>query len=167
MNITLRELLDLSRVQALLNSLNRTNPFPTAIIDNDGNILTASGWQKVCTRFHRVNPDTERDCQKSDRCIRSRLEKAGIGPSVTYRCPRGLIDSATPIFIDGKHLGSVFTGQVFVDKPDMEFFTAQAKRYGFDEHAYLEAVAKVPVLTGQKLEEIFNSSGTSPSFSRK
>lgn len=100
MNFALRDLLDLPRVQALLRSLNRTCPFPSAIVDNESNILAASGWQDVCTRFHRAHPVTERDCQESDRCILSCLDKAK--PSVTYRCPRGLIDSATPIIIDGQ-----------------------------------------------------------------
>ena len=73
-------------------------------------------------------------------------------PAVTYCCPHGLVDNATPIIIDGIHYGNFFTGQFFLEKPDLDFFRAQAKKYGFDEDAYLEAVKKVPVWTQRQLK---------------
>jgi ligand-binding sensor protein len=44
-----------------------------------------------------------------------------------------LIDNAAPIIIEGKHLGNFFTGQFFLEQPDLEFFKKQALYYGFDE----------------------------------
>jgi hypothetical protein len=42
--------------------------------------------------------------------------------------------------------------QVFVEPPDLESFRRQARRFGFDEGAYLDAVKRVPVISREELE---------------
>ena len=149
MKYKLQDLIDMELFQNLQDRLNEIYSFPSAIIDNEGNILTATAWQDICTQFHRKNKDSEKYCIQSDKYILSHLHEAN--PAVSYRCPHGLVDNATPIIIEGIHYGNFFTGQFFLEKPDMEFFKAQAKKYGFDEDAYLEAVKKVPIWTQEQL----------------
>jgi len=149
MNYRLEELIDISLLQNLQDKLNVVYSFPSAIIDNDGKVLTAVAWQDICTQFHRKNPDCEKECIKSDQYILEHIQEAN--PAVSYLCPHGLIDNAAPIIIEGKHLGNFFTGQFFLEKPDLEFFKKQAKLYGFDEKEYLEALKKVPIWTKEKL----------------
>jgi CheY-like chemotaxis protein len=72
---TLKELLGIPKLQELLDSLNEIHCLPSAIIDIDGNILTATAWQDICAKFHRVNPDTEKRCIESDRHIGARLDE--------------------------------------------------------------------------------------------
>jgi PAS domain S-box-containing protein len=146
----LQDLIDIEQFQTLQNRLNEIYSFPSAIIDNDGNILTATAWQDICTKFHRKNKECERECIKSDQYIISHLHEAN--PAVSYRCPHGLVDNATPIIIDGIHYGNFFTGQFFLETPDLGFFREQAKKYGFDEAVYLDAVKKVPIWSQQQLE---------------
>jgi PAS domain S-box-containing protein len=146
----LQDIIDIKHFQALQDQLNKIYSFPSAIIDNDGNILTATAWQDICTRFHRKNAECEKECIKSDQYILSHLHEAN--PAVSYRCPHGLVDNATPIIIDGVHYGNFFTGQFFLEKPDLEFFRLQAARYGFDETAYLDAVKKVPIWSREQLD---------------
>ena len=62
------------------------------------------------------------------------------------------LDNAIPIIIEGVHYGNFFTGQFFLDDPDMDFFRKQAKKYGFPEEAYLGAVSKVPVYSKEQLD---------------
>ncbi len=147
----LQDLIDIPLFQALQDKLDTIYSFPSAIIDNDGNVLTATAWQDVCTRFHRMHPECAKECVASDRYIMSHLSEAN--PAVTYRCPHGLVDNATPIIVGGRHLGNFFTGQFFLEPPDLEFFRAQARTYGFDEAAYLDAVARVPVWSAEKLNQ--------------
>jgi len=151
MKYKLQDLIDIERFQNLQDRLNKIYSFPSSIIDNDGNILTATAWQDVCTQFHRTNKDSERECIKSDQYIRDHLHEAS--PAVSYRCPHGLVDNATPIIIDGIHYGNFFTGQFFLDEPDLAFFRAQAQKYGFDEDAYLDALKKVPVWNQDQLKD--------------
>lgn len=48
--------------------------------------------------------------------------------------------------VGGRHVGNVFIGQFFLEgeTPDIEFFRNQARRYGFDEGEYLQALERVP-----------------------
>jgi two-component system, cell cycle sensor histidine kinase and response regulator CckA len=146
----LQDLIDLELFQHLQDRLNGIYSFPSAIIDNDGNILTATAWQDICTQFHRKNKDCEQHCIESDRYILSHLHEAN--PAVSYRCPHGLVDNAAPIIVDGVHYGNFFTGQFFLEEPDMGFFKMQADRYGFDEGSYLDAVRRVPVWSQEQLD---------------
>ena len=149
MKYKLQDLIDIDHFQNLQDRLNEIYSFPSSIIDNDGNILTATAWQDFCTKFHRKNKETERICIKSDQYIISHIHEAN--PAVSYRCPHGLVDNATPIIIDGIHYGNFFTGQFLLEEPDLEFFKAQAKKYGFDEYEYLKAVKKIPIWTQEQL----------------
>jgi PAS domain S-box-containing protein len=146
----LEDLLDIPRLQELFDSLNDAFPYPSAIIDNESKILTATAWQDVCTGFHRLDEVSALECRESDRHILAHLDEAD--PSIVYRCPHGMVDAATPILVDGRHLGNVFVGQVFLEPPDLAFFRAQAAKYGFDEAAYLVAVERVPLLTQEQFE---------------
>ncbi len=65
-----------------------------------------------------------------------------------------LVDAAMPIFVKGIHVANIFTGQCFIAPPDLEFFQQQAKTFGFEEHTYLEAIQKVPVISREYLEKL-------------
>ena len=133
-----------------MDSLYTTSNIPSAIIDNDGNVHTGSGWQDVCTKFHRVHPEARKRCIESDAYITKHIHEAN--PSLTYKCPHGLVDAAIPIFIEGEHIGNVFTGQLFLEAPDLDRFRARAKAFGFDEEKYIDAVKKVPIITKEALK---------------
>jgi two-component system cell cycle sensor histidine kinase/response regulator CckA len=151
LNHRLTDLLDIPRLQAALDSLYASSGIPSAIIDNDGNVHTGSGWQDICTKFHRVHPETRKRCIESDTWIARHIREAN--PSIAYKCPHGLVDTATPILIEGEHIGNVFTGQLFLEPPDLGHFRAQAKAFGFDEGKYIDAVKKVPIATEKELRE--------------
>jgi two-component system, cell cycle sensor histidine kinase and response regulator CckA len=150
MKYRLQDLIDIDHFQNLQDRLNKIYSFPSSIIDNDGKILTATAWQEVCARFHRKNEEAEQICIKSDLYILNHLHEAN--PAVSYRCPHGLVDNATPIIIEGIHYGNFFTGQFFLEQPDFNFFRALAKKYGFDETSYIAAIEKVPIWTQEQLE---------------
>ena len=147
----LEDLIDIGLFQKLQEELDQIYSFPSAIIDNEGRILTATAWQDTCTKFYRLNEKANEECLKSDKYIQDHLAEAD--PAVSYRCPHGLVDNAAPIVIDGIHLGNFFTGQLFLEPPDLDFFRAQASAYGFDEEAFLAAVRRVPVWTREKLDK--------------
>ncbi len=150
MKYRLQDLIDIDHFQSLQDRLNQTYAFPSSIIDNEGKILNATAWQDVCAKFHRKNKEAERLCIKSDQYILSHLHETN--PAVSYCCPHGLVDNATPIVIDGIHYGNFFTGQFFLKEPDFDFFKAQARKYGFDEKTYIEAIKQVPIWSQKQLE---------------
>lgn len=150
MKYKLQDLIDIEKFQFLQDRLNSIYPFPSAIIDNDGVVLTATAWQDVCKLFHRKNPDCLKDCLKSDQYILEHIQEAN--PGVSYICPRGMIDNALPIIINGVHYANYFTGQFFTHQPDLDIFRQQAQKFGFDEDVYLAAVNKVPVWNAEQLD---------------
>ena len=149
MPLKLQDIIDIDQFQMLLDRLSKISNFTSAIIDNEGNILTASGWKKVCTKYHRQHPECQKDCIESDQYILDHVHEAN--PTVNYKCPRGLEDIAAPIIIDGVHYANFFVGQFFREPPDMDFYRAQAKQFGFDEKEYLEAVEEIPIWTEEQL----------------
>lgn len=151
MTYHLSELIDLDALQALMESLYRATGIVHALLDNDSQVLTSAGWQAVCTNFHRVNPRTGQRCRESDRHILGHLND---GPYVGYECLNGLVDYATPVVIEGKHVGSIFTGQMFHAAPDLGFFLRQAKEFGFDSPRYIEAVQQVPIIPRERMPDV-------------
>jgi PAS domain S-box-containing protein len=145
----LTELLDIPTVQALLDSLDEINRLPSAVLDPEGNILTSTAWQDICTKFHRIDHKIVEKCIESDTRIKIRIGETSA--PVIYHCPMGLIDAAIPIIIEGKHLGNVFIGQLFMEQADEAYFIEQARHYGFDECSYLTALRKVPICSEEQL----------------
>jgi ligand-binding sensor protein/anti-sigma regulatory factor (Ser/Thr protein kinase) len=152
----LATLIDLDRVQRLCDSLSNAFDIALAVLDTDGTVLIATGWQDICTRFHRENAETLQGCLESDLRINKRLIE-GLGPSehYAYRCSNGLWDVAFPLFVGGEHVANIFTGQFFFadDDVDPAVFAERARRLGFDETAYLEALARVPVISHERLQK--------------
>ncbi len=149
MNYTLAELVDIPSLQAMLDEFFTVTTIPTAILDADGTVLTASGWQDICVKFHRANSETCKRCQQSDAYIVNHL--SGGEKFVAYECANGLVDVANPILVHGQHIGTMFTGQFLFEEPDVDWFRQQAQKFGFDEAAYLEALEQVPVISRDKI----------------
>ena len=145
------DLVDINILDQLLDSFYKFTGIPNAIIDINNNILSGIGWQNICARFHRVNPETRCRCEQSDRYIEEHLHDR---PYVGYCCKNGLMDYATPIIIEGQHLATIFLGQLLHEPPDEEYFRHQAYENGFDETAYLQALLQVPIIPQKKIESI-------------
>ena len=150
--ITYSELVDIPKLQTLMDSFYQVIGVANAVLDVDGTILAGAGWQFACTGFHRVNPDTCRRCLQSDTSLVESMTQGT--PYAVYRCLNGLVDAAAPIMVDGMHVANLFTGQFLAEPPDMDFFRGQAQQFGFDETRYLDAIACVPVLDQQRVESI-------------
>ena len=151
----LSDLIDIGTLSQTFELLYSTANIPNALIDIDGKILASAGWQKICTEFHRKNPESEALCVESDTHISAEI--AAGEPYCIYECKLGLVDSSCPVIIDGHHLGNVFTGQMFhtpLTEERRNRFRAQANQFGYDEQAYMEALEEVPVFPLEKLEEI-------------
>ena len=139
------ELVNLEDLRELCGSFTTLTGAVTAIADLEGNILISTGWQEICTRFHRAHPATALRCRESDTALANRL-KVGE-PYKVYRCRNGLVDVAAPILIDGEHVANFFTGQFLCEAPNKDYFARQAEEFSFDKATYLEALAKVPIFS--------------------
>lgn len=151
----LGQVLPIRELQALLDAFNAFFPAVTAILDLEGKILQASGWQDICTHFHRTNPGSCGNCTESDTFL---SENVKPGEYVAYRCRNGLWDVVTPLFLGDRHAGNLYTGQFFYDDEpvDEAAFIAQAEQFGFDVPTYLEALRRVPRVSRAHVEQVMD-----------
>ncbi|MEG1798250.1 MAG: PocR ligand-binding domain-containing protein, partial [Clostridium sp.] len=152
MKYELTDLVDINQLRKLLDSFYQATSIASGIVSRDGTILTSTGWRDMCTKFHRVNPESKLRCIESDVFILEKLKNKDI--IVDYKCKNGLIDIGTPIIVDGNFLAIIFSGQIFFEKPDKELFRMQAKKFGFDEEAYLKALDEIPIVNKEEQEKI-------------
>ena len=155
MSWKLPELIDIPNLQMLMDHFYAATGIPVGIIGSDGKILVATGWQEICTDFHRIHPLTAERCRQSDDYIKAHLATEHY---VQYRCRNGLWDLAVPIVIAGDHVATLFLGQFFYDDEtyDEEFFCRQAREFDFDLDRYLAALAQIPVFTREEVQKIMD-----------
>ena len=148
----LANIIDVPALQSMMDDFYAVTKIAFAIIDLKGNVLVGTGWQDICTKFHRVNPMSSKNCVESDVVLTSGVKQ---GEFRLYKCKNNLWDIVTPLFIGSKHVANLFSGQFFLEGDDInhELFAKQALKYGFDKEKYLAALDRVPVF---KREEIDN-----------
>jgi PAS domain S-box-containing protein len=149
MKADIRQLIDFNKFDALLEGFNKSTGLIAGIFDLKGNILSQSGWRQICVEFHCTHSETSQKCNISDTLLSAvRTEE---GKYNFYKCLNGLVDVAVPIMIEGVHAANLFSEQFFIEEPDVDLFRKQAKEFGFDEQAYLEALSKVPVVSKEEV----------------
>lgn len=139
----LSDIIDAKAIQALMDDFYALTGIGVAVLDLNGKILVSTGWQDVCTKFHRVHPESQKNCLESDLELSSDVMP---GEFKLYRCKNNMWDMATPIMVGDRKVGNLFLGQfLFEDEsPDIALFRHQAEIYGFDEEKYIEALNRVP-----------------------
>ncbi|MEI6795962.1 MAG: PAS domain S-box protein, partial [Methanomassiliicoccales archaeon] len=149
----LRSILDVPQMQSLMDDLRALAGYGAAIEDLEGNILVATGRQEVCTKFHRTNPLSCRNCLESDLLLSQGLRP---GQYRVYRCKNNMVDVAMPIFIGGRHIGNLFTGSFLHadEEVDWDRFRAQAELFGFAWDEYRAAIEKTPRWDRSNVERV-------------
>jgi PAS domain S-box-containing protein/putative nucleotidyltransferase with HDIG domain len=141
--LELEDILDSEAIQSLMNSFHRLTNIGVSIIDIHGKILVATGWQEICTNYHRMNPETLKNCLYSDLELSKGVEP---GTFKLYKCANNMWDMVTPLIVGDTHLGNLFLGQFFIEDEnfDYELFRRQAGKYGFKEDEYIKALDNIP-----------------------
>ena len=149
-DMELEFIFDHESIKSLADAFTSLMNIGIAIVDKEGNILVSSGGRDICARFHRIHPETRARCIERDANL-SRNAKSN--KFCVHRCKNGIWHMATPIMVNGKRLGSLFLGQfLFEDEnPDYNWFSLQAKKYGFDENEYIRALDELPRMSEEKL----------------
>lgn len=150
-DLDLVDILDPDTMQALLDEFQRLTGVVAGLVDTRGRVVVGTRWQPCCADFHRVNPETLQNCIESDLVLSGDIPP---GESRLYRCRNNLWDIASPIMLGGRRLGTLISGQFFFvdEEPDERIFREQARRYRFDEEAYLTAIRAIPRLPRATVE---------------
>ncbi|TFF98573.1 MAG: hypothetical protein EU541_06660 [Promethearchaeota archaeon] len=153
--LKLEDIIDVPRFQSILDNFHELINVAMAIIDMEGKILVATGWQDICTKFHRAYPKTEKRCIESDIYLTQDVEQ---GEFLMYKCKNNMIDIATPIIVGNKRIGTLFFGQFLFEEEniDYDFFIKQAEKFRFDKEEYLSALERVPRLNKEKIDTVMS-----------
>ena len=147
-----REIVNIDELKKLFEAFSTATGFTTGLVDKTANeILIDTGWRDICVKFHRANSASAEHCKASGRELTAGLNTPG--EIRISHCHNGLVDGCTPIVIEGRHIANLATGQVLFAPPDIERFKEQARQFGYDEQAYLDALSEVPVVN----EETFKA----------
>lgn len=142
-DLNLGDILDVKKFKTLMDDFSQLTRMVTAILDLNGHVIQAGGWQDICTRFHRVNAVTAQCCRESDLFLSKDLSP---GEYREYKCKNGLWDVVTPLYLKGRHMGNIYTGQFFYDDEhiDPKWFESRADTCGFDKESYMDAFHRIP-----------------------
>lgn len=146
------DLVDLNELRAIFDKFTQATGFTVGFLDHPGlNVLIASGWKDICTKFHRISAVSAAACKRSNRRLLGQLKQPE--DVVVERCENGLVDCAVPIIIKEKHIASLVTGQMLVEEPNIDDFRRQAEHFGFDVEEYLKALQDVRVVSEKELRD--------------
>ena len=153
----LSDIVDVGTLQSLMEDFSALTGMVIALLDTEGAVLIATGWQDICTKFHRVYPESSASCTESDLFLSANVKP---GEYVEYRCKNNMWDIVTPLYIESRHVGNIYSGQFFYsdDVMDEKVFLAQARRYGFDEEEYLSALRRVPRFSHEDINRLMDLS---------
>ena len=107
----LNDIVDITTLKVLMEDLTELTGMVTAIVDLDGKVLLASGWQDICTKFHRLCPASAAACTESDLFLAANIKS---GEYVEYHCKNMLWDVVTPLFVESRHVGKHLHRPVFL-----------------------------------------------------
>jgi PAS domain S-box-containing protein len=148
--LAISDIIDIPTLRSLMENFSALTGMVVAILDTKGTVLLATGWQDICTKFHRMHPETSAFCTESDLFL-----AAGVKPGkyVDYKCRNNMWDIVTPLYIESRHIGNIYSGQFFYDDDvvDEAAFAAQAEKYGFDRKDYLSTLRRVPRFSHEKI----------------
>ncbi len=145
--------IDFPQLQSLMDDFYKLTKIGMAIMDLKGNLLVATGWQDICVKFHRVHPEALENCIESDLKLSANVKE---GEYRIYKCKNNMWDMVTPIFVAQTHVCNLYLGQFLFEgeTPDLNVFSEQAERYGFDRGAYLASLERVPRWDREKVNTV-------------
>lgn len=156
--IDIKKIINASVLQRLPDCFYRATRFATAIHDTKGNLITTldpSCFNDFCRGMFLSK-------EGHQRCVHSNIQGAKIAFKKkkvhVYECHAGLTDVAAPVIVNGVHIASVATGQVFL-KP----LTSEIENYVWERmeglpnsfrRKQMESLTSIRVVTEDQIEGV-------------
>lgn len=154
-NIHLLDLIAREKLEEILHGFTSATGVASIITDVDGAPITEDfNFTSLCHNFCRSTPEGLTRCYESDKY--GGRESAKLQQFVIYECSNaGLLDSASPIIIEGYHIGNVLIGQVLEKPIERSVAIDRAKAIGItDIDGYLRDLKRVPLMDREQLTRI-------------
>ncbi len=148
------EIFDIPKLTRLCENFTKINGTVTALLDLEGTVHIKTGWQRICTQYHRQNPVSAARCLESDTYIAGQLAEGSKYNA--YQCKNGLVDIAVPVYVGEEHVANFFTGQFLYKPPEKEYFINQANELGVELIPYIDALNDVPIFEEDEIKNILD-----------
>ncbi|UCG14130.1 MAG: PocR ligand-binding domain-containing protein [Deltaproteobacteria bacterium] len=155
--IHLLDLINARKLDQILKDFTAVTGVASIIADPYGRPITEPhNFTDLCQKYCRSTREGRRKCYQSDRF--GGVESARSETPPIYTCLNaGLLDCAAPVVVEDSHLATVLCGQVLDEPVDSDVAVERARAIGIRNiDAYLQELAKVPLMTRQRLLDIAN-----------
>lgn len=133
------ELLDIKKLQNLIDSLYITSKISSKIVSVDNEIVASSGLPQICTDFFNKIDNCNLECRECTGKIIAKFKDDVVKNisimGIAQECENNLTILASPITADGKLLGIIVTGQFFskslTKEEELIYIQKCAKKLGF------------------------------------
>lgn len=153
-NLTLLDVIDVGTLQSLQDAFADATGMAALTTDSTGAVTKLSNPTEFCMNLTRKSSIGCERCNKCD--LQGGSEASRTGRPSVYFCHGGLVDFATPIIVNGNHIGSLIGGQVLTEAPDDDKFRRIAREIGVDPERYVKAVHKVPIVPKKQVDAAAN-----------
>jgi len=156
-SIQLLDLIPKEKLDEILQAVNEACGIGSVIADTEGQpISSESNFSRFCKNYCRATDEGRLRCYHSD-AYGGKMAMDQKEPYVYDCLNAGLVDCATPIIVEGHHLGNLNGGQVLEEPITDEEAIERAKAIGIEDiDGYLQALKKIPRIKRARLRKIVN-----------
>lgn len=156
-SLQLLDLIPKEKLDEILQAVNEACGIGSVIADTQGHpISSESNFSRFCKNYCRATEEGRNRCYHSD--AYGGIMAMNHKEPYVYDCLNaGLVDCATPIIVEGHHLGNLNGGQVLEEPIPDEEAIERAKAIGIEDiDGYLLALKKIPRVKRARLRKIVN-----------
>lgn len=153
--IQILDLIEKDVLEEIVRDFTKATQVASVLVDLDGLPITREhNFSRLCKDYCRSTPEGRSRCYASDRFGGEEGKKTG--KPFIYKCLNaGLMDSATPIIVEGYHVATLVMGQVLTKPLSIEEAVEAAERIGVkDVVEFIKILQEVPVMSRERLQSI-------------
>lgn len=148
--LQLTDLIDINFLQEFQDTFSEFMGVASLTYGKTEPITKPSNFVNLCSVYIRKSELGQQRCQECD--LKWGNFAAEKSEPQIYDCHAGLTDFVVPIMVGGKHIASIFGGQIFTHPPDEEKARETARELGIDEDEYIRELRKVKIIPREKVE---------------
>lgn len=153
--IQILDLIEKDVLEEIVRDFTKATRVASVLVDLSGVPITKEhNFSELCKKYCRSTPEGRAKCYASDRF--GGTEGIKQGKPFIYKCLNaGLMDSATPIIVEGYHVATLVMGQVLTKPIPVKEAIETAERIGIEDIAgFLRALHDVPVMSYDRLQAV-------------
>ncbi|MCU4156083.1 PocR ligand-binding domain-containing protein [Carboxylicivirga sp. A043] len=153
--ITLLDVFDVEQLQKMQDAFSFATGISSLITDINGEPITQMSFSnRICEKV-RSTETGQQMCMKSGRELGERAKKV-LRP-VSSPCQScGFIDAASPIIVDGKHIGNWLIGQVRPNDLDVKHLLEYTRSLNLDDEGIIDDFKEMVQVAPDNFKKILN-----------